>query len=179
MAMDTVLLIAATYDRLEDAELDYDAVRTAWAESTVGDTYDAAVVARDADGKVRVVHRHEEPVLRGSVIGGGVGIALGALAAIFPAIGLGAGVLLGAAAGAGLGAAAGHVVGGMSRDDLKELGELLDDGSAALVAIVAQDTEARVEAVMARGRKQLKTRIRADEKALERALDEALRTGDG
>ena len=177
MAIDTVLLVTATYDTVDEANQDYEALRAAWAETTLGDTYDAAVIARDDDGRVRIVHRHEEPVLQGSVIGGGVGIALGALAAIFPAIGLGAGLLVGAGAGLGLGAAAGHVVGGMSRSDLKELGELLDEGSAALVAVVAQDTEARIDEAVRRGRKLVKKRLRADEKALEQALDEATRSG--
>ncbi|MGW4929862.1 DUF1269 domain-containing protein [Agromyces sp. NPDC004153] len=175
MSMDTVLVIASTYDTVDDAIADYDALRGMWAETDIGDTYDAAVISRDEDGKVRVEKRHEEPTLQGGVLGGGIGIAVGALAALFPAIGLGAGVLVGGAVGAGLGAAAGHVTAGMSRSDLKDLGEFLDDGSAALLAVVAQDTEARVEATLKRARKTVKKQMRADEKALEQALDDAAR----
>jgi uncharacterized membrane protein len=53
--------------------------------------------------------------------------------ALFPPIGIG---IAGAgAAGAAVGGVAGHVSGGMSRGDLKELGDLLDAGQAGLIVI--------------------------------------------
>ena len=71
----------------------------------------------------------------------------------FPSVGFGAGLLSGGALGAGAGAVAGHVVGGMSRSDLKESGDLLDNGTSGLVVVAATDVEARVEAAMKRAKK--------------------------
>jgi uncharacterized membrane protein len=75
--------------------------------------------------------------------------------------------------GAGLGALAGHVAAGMSRSDLKELGELLDDGQSGLVVVAATDVEARVEEAMRGAAKVTKKQLRADEKALEKEIDNA------
>ncbi len=61
----------------------------------------------------------------------------------------------------------------MSRSDLKDLGELLDEGQSGLLVVAAQDSEARVDAAVTRGTKLLKKQMRADEKDLEKALDEA------
>ena len=49
--------------------------------------------------------------------------------------------------GALLGALAGHAAAGMSRKDLKELGEHLDAGQAGLVVVGVSDLEAKVERV--------------------------------
>ena len=100
---------------------------------------------------------------------------MGALAALFPAVGIGAGLAVGGAGGLGLGALAGHVAAGMSRDDLRQLGELLDEGHSGLLVVAAQDTEARIDEALVRGEKLLKKQLRADERALEQALDEAAR----
>jgi uncharacterized membrane protein len=42
---------------------------------------------------------------------------------------------VGAGGGAAIGAVAGHAHGGMTRTDLKELGETLDDGTAGLLVV--------------------------------------------
>ena len=66
------------------------------------------------------------------MLGGGVGLATGLVIALFPAAAIGGGLLAGTTAGgAVLGAVAGHAAAGMSRDDLKELGEELDAGKPA------------------------------------------------
>jgi uncharacterized membrane protein len=82
---------------------------------------------------------------------------------------------VGGAAGLGLGALAGHVAGGMSRGDLKELGELLDKGDSGLLIVAAQDTEARIDEVLKHGNKIVKKQLRSDEKDLEAAIDEAIK----
>ena len=173
MAMDTLLVFAASYESVDDAVADYEAVRDIWKETTVGDTYDAAVVTHQEDGKVKIVKHHEEPTIQGAAVGLGVGLAVGALVALFPAVAIGAGLVAGGAGGAGLGALAGHAAAGISRSDLKDLGELLDEGQSGLLVVAAQDTEARVDAAVTRGNKLLKKQMRADEKDLEKALDEA------
>src|SRR5215472_15850947 len=165
MAVDTYLVVTNTYDNVDDALADYDAARELWREG-VGDTYDAAVVTHRENGKVKIVKYHEQPTVQGSVIGLGAGLAVGALVALFPAVAIGAGLVIGGAAGFRLGALAGHVAGGMSRGDLKELGELLDEGDSGLLIVAAQDTEARIDEAVKHGNKISKKQLRSDEKDL-------------
>ena len=145
MALDTFVLVAAQYDNQEDALADYAAVKAAYTELDIIDTYDAAVISKDSDGKVKIVKRHEQPTRDGLVGGLYVGLAVGALVALFPAVALGAGLLVGSAAGAGIGAIAGHAAAGLSREDLKDLGELLDEGDSGFLLIAATDLEAHLD----------------------------------
>ena len=96
--------------------------------------------------------------------------------ALFPAIGLGGALLAGGAGGSALGALAGHVAGGMSRGDLKDLGELLDEGQAGLLVIAATDLEAHIERAITRAAKIEKKQLQADEDALKAEIDAAAQT---
>ncbi|SEL93857.1 hypothetical protein [Streptacidiphilus jiangxiensis] len=171
MPLDTFVAIANQYDTEADALADYDDLRALYKDLGVIDTYDAAVLTRDVHGKVHIVKKVEEPTRQGGAAGLVGGLAIGAAFALFPAIGLGAGLLAGGALGAGAGAAAGHVAGGMSRHSLKELGELLDEGSSGLVVVAATDVEARVDAATKRAKKQAKAELQADTDALKNELD--------
>jgi len=171
MAMDTFIVFAASYDSLGAAEADYHAVGELYQASGLIDTYDAAVITRDDDGKVRIVAKHEQPTRRGAWRGLGIGLAGGALVALFPAVGLGAGLLIGGAGGAGLGAMAGHVTAGLRRADLKDLGELLDDGHSGLVVVAASDLGDRVERAISHARGLTRKQLRADETLVARDID--------
>lgn len=173
MARDTFVVFAASYGTLGAAEADYHAVHEFYADSGLIDTYDAAVITRDADGKVRIVVKHEQPTRTGAWRGLGIGLAGGALVALFPAVGIGAGLLLGGAGGAGIGALAGHVCAGLRRADLKDLGELLDDGQSGLVVVAVSDLEEHVERVIKRSDKVAKKQLKADERALAEEIDAA------
>jgi hypothetical protein len=61
----------------------------------------------------------------------------------------------------------------MSREDLKEIGESLDNGEAGLVVVGVTDMEARIEESMRRAEKVWKKKIQADAEALERDAREA------
>src|SRR4051794_12954 len=126
MAIDTLMVYVGAYDRVEDAEADYQLVKNLHKEADLIDGYDAAVLER-RDGKTRIVKKHETPTRVGGVLGGGVGLATGMVVALFPFAAVGGG-LLAATTGGGalLGAVTGHAAAGMSRSDLKELGEQLD-----------------------------------------------------
>jgi uncharacterized membrane protein len=174
MPLDTFVVIAASYDTEDAARTDYDLVHDLYSEWGLIDTYDAALITKEGD-KVKIVKKHEQPTRQGAWGGLGVGLVGGALVALFPAIGIGAGLLLGGAGGAGLGALAGHVTAGMSRSDLKDLGELLDDGQSGLIVIAAADVESRVEDAIKGAAKMTKKQLRADEKALEKEIDEAVK----
>ena len=95
--------------------------------------FDASVVAKDEDGKVRIVKKHEQPTRHGAAVGLGWGLAVGVAAVLFPPVGIG--IATAGAAGAAIGGVAGHASGGMSRGDLKELGDTLDAGQAGLIVV--------------------------------------------
>jgi uncharacterized membrane protein len=173
MAISTFVVFAASYDSLAAAETDYHAVRELYESSGLIDTYDAAVITRDDDGKVRIVAKHEQPTRRGAWRGLGIGLAGGALVALFPAIGLGAGLLIGGAGGAGLGAMAGHVSAGLRRADLKDLGELLDDGHSGLLVVAASDLEKHVERAIRHASGLTSKQLTADEELVEQDIDAA------
>jgi uncharacterized membrane protein len=175
MALDTFVVLANLYANESDALADYDAVRTLYTDLGIIDTYDAAVLTRKASGKVDIIKRTEEPTRQAAKKGLIVGLAVGAAVALFPAAGLvlAAGMLGGGAIGATVGAVAGHVAGGMKRSDLKDLGELLDNGTSGLLVVAATDVEARVDAAITRAKKRAKARLQADTDALKQELDRA------
>src|ERR1700704_5433070 len=120
-----VFIYAATYAERADAEADYDMLLDLHAAKLVG-TYDVAFISKDADGRVHV-HKHEKPTQHGAW----TGIVVGAVVGLLSPLSLIGGAVVGGVAG-GL---AGHLWRGMSRKDMKELGEILDEGQAALVVI--------------------------------------------
>ena len=82
-------------------------------------------------------------------------------------------ILVGGLLGAGAGALIGHLEGGMSRSDVKEVGEMLEDSEAALIVVGEATIERAVDDATSRAKKQLKKEIRADAREMERAVDEA------
>ena len=102
------------------------------------------------------------------MLGGGVGLATGLVIVLFPAAAVGGGLLLGATGtGALLGALAGHAAAGMSRSDLKDLGESLDEGEAGLVVVAVSDMGAKVRSAMKRARKIEEKQLKSDQEELE------------
>jgi uncharacterized membrane protein len=175
MAFDTLIVLAGVYPDLASAETDYDLVKELHTKEGLMDAYDAAVIHRREDGKVRITRKHETPTRVGGVLGGGAGLATGLVVALFPFAAVGGGLLaVSSAAGAILGAVAGHAAAGMSRDDLKELGESLDSGEAGLVVVGVMDLEARIEESMRHAEKVEKKRLEADVQDLERDAKNAI-----
>jgi uncharacterized membrane protein len=174
MAADTFMVYAGVYDDVDDALADYDAVKDLHTEIGLIDAYDAAVVERRTDGKVKIRKKHETPTRAGGVLGGGVGLATGLVVALFPAAAIGGG-LLAATTGGGalLGSLAGHAAAGMSRHDLKELGEELDAGQAGLVVVAVSDVGAKVERAMKKARKIEEKEMKADSHEIELDAKEA------
>jgi uncharacterized membrane protein len=174
MAIDTLLVYCGVYGDAADALADYDLVKELHTEANLIDAYDAAVIERDHKGKVKIVKKHETPTRVGGVLGGGVGLATGLVIVLFPAAAIGGGLLLGTTgAGAVLGSLAGHAAAGMSRGDLKDLGESLDEGEAGLVVIAVSDMEAKVRSAMKRANKIEEKQLKADQKELEADAAEA------
>src|SRR6476620_9623632 len=163
MAVDTFMAYVGVYPSVEQAEADYQLVKDLHTQAGMMDAYDAAVIEKRTDGKVRITKKHETPTRVGGVLGGGVGLATGLVVALFPFAAIGGGLLAATTAGGAiLGAVAGHAAAGMSRHDLKELGEHLDAGQAGLVVVGASDMGAKIEHEMRRAEKLQKKQLKAD-----------------
>jgi uncharacterized membrane protein len=174
MPIDTLFVYCGVYGDPADALADYELVKDLHTDANLIDAYDAAVIERDHKGKVKIVKKHETPTRVGGVLGGGVGLATGLVIVLFPAAAIGGGLLLGTTgAGALLGSLAGHAAAGMSRGDLKDLGESLDEGEAGLVVVAVSDMEAKVRSAMKRAQKIEEKKLKADQKELEADAAEA------
>ena len=167
MADRPVFLYAATYDDIDDAEADYEAVFELHDAGAIG-TFDSAVIRKEDDGKVRVT-KTEKPTQHGAWTGAGVGALVGL---IFPPAIIGSAIV-----GAGAGGLAGHLSKGMSRGDLKELGDELEAGTAAVIVIGESKLEEQLEKAMTRANKLIEKQVDADADELEREIDAAARAG--
>lgn len=168
MAIDTFFVFTGVYSDVQDALDDYDGVKALHVEAQLIDAYDAAVIERKDNGKVKIVKKHETPTRVGGVMGGGVGLATGVVIALFPAAAIGGGLLAGTTAGGALlGSLAGHAAMGMKRSDLKDLGESLDAGTAGLVVVGVSDMESKIEAAMKKAEKVEAKQLEADNDAIE------------
>src|ERR1700761_2326187 len=169
MAIDTLIAFVGVYDSVDDAEADYRLLYDLHSEAGPIDAWDAAVIERRDDGKVKIVKKHETPTRVGGVLGGGVGLATGLVVALFPFAAVGGGLLAATTVGGAiLGSVAGHAAAGMSRHDLKELGESLDTGEAGLIVVAVSDMGAKVQKAMKRAEKLEEKQLKADTEALER-----------
>jgi uncharacterized membrane protein len=168
MDEDAVFLFIATYDSPEGAMEDYEAIKDLHKAKIIG-TYDAAVVTKGENGKVHV-KKHEKPTQHGAWGGLAAGAVLGLL---FPP-----GIIVGAAAGGLIGGLIGHFWRGMSRKDVLELGEFIDDGQAALVVVAESKIEAEIDKAIKLADKRISRNIEMDRKAFEKELKEAAKAAD-
>jgi hypothetical protein len=72
---DTLYVLGVSYDDVEDALAEYEAVEVAWRHVSSSHDFDATVVAKDETGKVQIVRRHDEPTRHGAATGLGWGLA--------------------------------------------------------------------------------------------------------
>jgi uncharacterized membrane protein len=163
-----VFIYAATYGDRADAFADYESLLDLHAAKLIG-TYDVALIAKDADGKVHV-EKHEKPTQHGAWGGIAVGAAIGIL---FPPSIIGA-----AAVGGVVGGVGGHLRRGISRGDAKELGDLLEGGDAALIVIGESRVAEELDKALTRAERSLEKEIDADNKEFKRELDQAEREAE-
>jgi uncharacterized membrane protein len=162
MADEPVFLYVARYPNEAEAREDYQLLVELHAAGVVG-TYDAAVVTKD-DHKVHV-HKHEKPTQHGAWTGIAVGAVVGI---IFPPS------IIGSAAVAGVaGGLIGHFWGGLSRSDVKALGDFLDEGQAALLVIGKSKLQQVLDRELKRATKSMEREIKADRKHVEAALEDS------
>jgi uncharacterized membrane protein len=132
---DFLYVLAASYDDVADARADFDAVRALYDQIQASHEFDAAVLAKNEKGKVKIEKTYEAGTRHDSLKGLGWGLAAGAAAALFPAIGIWGALAAGGSGGAAIGAITGHIQTGMKRGELKKLGDVLDCGEAALIVV--------------------------------------------
>lgn len=167
-------MFGAVYDSADVADLDYEAIKSLYYDWQLIDNFDAAIVTKRDDGKVKILRKHEQPTRKGGWRGAGIGLATGAVIALFPAAAIGSGLLAASTgAGATIGAVAGHVSKGMNRGDLKELGDHLDAGQTGLVVVAAADVASKVEEALTEASEILQRELKALEEELEAEVAEA------
>jgi uncharacterized membrane protein len=154
---DGVFIFIGTYPNEAAAYADYAVVRELHSAGVIG-TYDSAVVSKDGAGKVHV-NKDEMATRHGAWGGAAAGAVVGIL---FPPS-----IIATAIIGAAVGGASGHLWRGISRADVKEFGEIIDDGQAALVVV----GDSTVEAALA------KAELKA-EKRVAKALDVSVKDVD-
>lgn len=174
MAEYTKVVYAASYSSLDAAESDYKSIIEIHRDMALTDYIDLALVDHQSDGKIKIVKKHESAPGVQSLEGGAIGLASGLLVAAFPAIVLTGGLVLGTtAAGAVVGALVGHGTKGISRADVREIGETLHTGEAALLLVAGINIEKDLEKAITQADKVLRKEMVADRKDLKEALREA------
>jgi uncharacterized membrane protein len=166
MAKDPVFLYLATFTSRADADAAFKHVRELHSAGAVG-TYDAAVVAKDDEGKIHV-RKDEKPTQYGAWTGLAVGAVVGL---VFPPLLLTD--LAFAAFGAGAGALVAHFRNGMSRSDAKAIGELIDDSEAALIVVGKSSLTEAIDTNQIRAKKQWEKQVPIEQAEFDAALAEA------
>jgi hypothetical protein len=69
MAVDTFVAYIGVYPSVESAESDYQLVKDLHNKAGMLDAYDAAVIEKREDGKVRITKKHETPTRVGGELG--------------------------------------------------------------------------------------------------------------
>ena len=162
---DAVFIYIGTYPSEAAARADYEVVKDLHAVGAVG-TYDASVVTKDDDGKVHV-NKDEMATRHGAWGGAAVGALIGIL---FPPAIIGTAVV-----GAAVGGVSGHLWRGMSRADVKELGEIIDAGQAALLIVGESKVAEAVEKAGLKAEKQVAKELDVKSKDIDKAVREAAR----
>ena len=160
---DAVFIYIGTYPSEAAARADYQVVKDLHAVGAVG-TYDASVVTKDDSGKVHV-NKDEMATRHGAWGGAAAGALVGIL---FPPS-----IIAGAAVGAAVGGVGGHLWRGMSRSDVKEFGELIDSGQAALVIVGESKLQEAVGKAALKADKHVAREINVSKKDVDKAVQEA------
>ena len=153
MEQNPVMVLVGIYGSEADAQADYDDVKRLNSFTTFG-IFDAAVITKDGDGRVRV-NKDEKTTRQGALVGAVVGI-------LFPPL---------LVADVAIGALAGHLWGGMSRADMRDLGELLDEGEVALVVVAEVEREGSLTKEFKRASRMMHRYIGAGAARIREALD--------
>ena len=157
---DGVFIYIGTYPNEGAARADYEGVKDLHALGAVG-SYDAAVINKDAAGKVHV-NKDEMATRHGGWGGAAAGAVVGIL---FPPS-----IIATALVGGAIGAVSGHLWRGMSRSDVKELGDLLDANQAALLIVGETTIEDAVNKAQLKAEKHVARQLGTSPKDVDKAI---------
>src|ERR1700722_7631068 len=160
---EAVFIFIGTYADEAQAKDDYRVVKDLHSAGAVG-TYDAAVVTKAANGKVHV-NKDETATRHGAWGGAAAGAVVGIL---FPPSILGTALV-----GAAIGGVGGPLGRGMSRADVKELGDIIDDGQAALVVVGESKMGQAVQKAALKAEKRVAKDLNVNPKDINNAVQEA------
>jgi uncharacterized membrane protein len=160
---ESVFIFIGTYLDEAQARDDYQVVKDLHSSGLVG-TYDAAVVTKDSKGKVHV-NKDEMATRHGAWGGAAVGAVIGIL---FPPSIIGTALV-----GAAVGGISGHLWRGMSRADVREFGDVIDDGQAALVVVGESEMQQAVEKAARKAEKRLAKNLDVNPSDIHEAVREA------
>jgi len=153
MSDNPVQVIVAAFNSLDAAGQLMDELKQGKKAGLIG-IKDAAVVVRDAKGKLKITDAKKRKA-KGFVTGGVIGGIIGLMAAP-PAAALVAG-------GGLIGLLTGKLRGAALKNEMKEIGSVLTPGSSAIVAVIEHSWVAQLEDVMAAAGAQLiREAIKAD-----------------
>jgi uncharacterized membrane protein len=161
----STFVLVATYPDEVAARDDYQVVKEAHAAGLVG-SYDAAIVTKDARGKVHE-NKDETATRHGAWWGMAAGAAVGV---IFPPS-----ILATAAAGGVIGGVSGHLAKGMSRSEAKDLGDFIDPGQAGLIVVGESKVQEAIQRAVTRAEKQTARELNVNPKDVDRTLQDAVK----
>lgn len=159
---ESVFVYVGTYPDEERARGDYQIVKDLHSAGAVG-TYDAAVVTKD-DGRVHV-SKDELSTRHGAWGGAAAGAVVGLL---FPPAVIGTTLV-----GAAVGGVSGHLWHGMSRADVRQFGEIIDSGQAALIIVGESKIREALGRAALRAEKHAARELDVSPQDIDRAVREA------
>jgi uncharacterized membrane protein len=160
------MVYGAAYETLADAKDDFEAIKELHKEKWIS-KYESALFTKEADGSVKIHDTDATTRGRGLKIGAAAGAVVGL---IFPVS-----ILAGAIVGGGAGLLGGHLSRGMKRGDIKELGDLLDEGEAGIVLVGVFTPDEGMDRFLNKAAKVMKKQVDADAEELKKAIDEAVK----
>jgi uncharacterized membrane protein len=160
MGNNDLFVYAAAYDLEADARADLEAFQELASGDVVG-KYDTAVITKSGDGKVHVEKQGtaaKSGAWKGAVAGGIVGL-------LFPPS-----ILVGSLVGGAAGGLGGKLWGGMSRTNLKELGEALDENETGLMIVGESTIDKFVGKALKKARKRIRKELKASLDVIEKEM---------
>lgn len=158
-----VFIFIGTYASEVDARADADVLKELHEAGAVG-TFDAAVVTKDETGTIHV-NKDETATRHGAWGGAAAGALVGIL---FPPS-----IISSALVGAAIGGVSGHLWKGMSRADIKEFGEAIDAGEAALVVVGESTVQGALERTVLHAHRRVSKELEVDKQGIDQAVQSA------
>ena len=164
-----ITVAVATYAYKAEAEQDYDAIQGIKHQGQI-DHLAIAMVVKDEDGNL-AIDRHDSTAKHlawgGGVLGGVLTVVSAPLGIVF----LGP-LAASTAAWAGVGGLVGHFWKNIPKEQVRKMGDLLDEGDAGLVIVAVNPKGAEIEALLANAaQKVVQDNVRDPEGALQQMFE--------